>query len=198
MLMPEKKVHARLTSLPQFECLNPLLQDLILQMMRTDPVQRLTSSQVLKHPFLMQARNLEFIEQKKFVGINDLKCMSIYGKSAILKKLTLMFLAVRLDDSQCSEIKRKFESCDKDDNGQISHEEFNTIFAKCTGFDDVPLSSTRMLFDMMDTNRNGSIDFSEFKAALLRTTVYMNHAPLRKAFHFFDKDNSGFITKNEL
>jgi len=51
--------------------------------------------------------------------------MAVYGKSPILKKLTLMFLAVRLDDKSCAEIKNKFESADRDENGSISPEEFN-------------------------------------------------------------------------
>mmetsp|Transcript_37980 Transcript_37980/g.46355 ORF Transcript_37980/g.46355 Transcript_37980/m.46355 type:complete len:116 (-) Transcript_37980:749-1096(-) len=60
------------------------------------------------------------------------------------------------------------------------------------------MTCTKMLFEMMDTNKNGSIDFSEFKAALLRTSVYLNNAHLLKAFQFFDKDRSGYITKREL
>jgi len=50
----------------------------------------------------------------------------------------------------------------------------------------------------MDTNRNGQIDFSEFKASMLRTTIIMNNEQLGEAFRFFDKDNSGFISKRAL
>lgn len=33
---------------------------------------------------------------------------------------------------------------------------------------------------------------------MLRTTLYLQSQHLRKAFHFFDRDNSGTITKKEL
>lgn len=60
------------------------------------------------------------------------------------------------------------------------------------------MSSTSLLFDMIDTNNNNHIEFSEFKAAMIRTTFYLQENQLRKAFSFFDKDNSGYITKQEL
>ena len=55
-----------------------------------------------------------------------------------------------------------------------------------------------MLFDMLDTNDNNQIEFSEFKAAMMRSCIFLNDGGLRKAFHFFDKDNSGYISRKEL
>ena len=75
--------------------------------------------------------------------------------------------------------------------------EFNNYFAAATG-DVVPRHCTDQLFEMLDSNHNGKLDFSEFKAAMLRTTLYLQSQHLRKAFHFFDRDNSGTITKKEL
>lgn len=60
-----------------------------------------------------------------FVNINDLKAMAVYGKTPILKKLILMFVAVRLNDSSCEAIKKKFEAADRDNNGKISPDEFH-------------------------------------------------------------------------
>ena len=51
---------------------------------------------------------------------------------------------------------------------------------------------------MLDTNNNNQIEFSEFKAAMLKTTLYLQGPSLRKAFKFFDRDNSGNISKQEL
>ena len=46
--------------------------------------------------------------------------MAVYGKTPILKKLTLMFMAVRLDQNTVREIKEKFELADRDENGVIN------------------------------------------------------------------------------
>ena len=59
----------------------------------------------------------------------DLKAMAVYGKTPILKKITLMFLAVRLSPNSLPEIKKKFEAADKDDDGLIDPQEFNLLFS---------------------------------------------------------------------
>jgi Ca2+-binding EF-hand superfamily protein len=62
----------------------------------------------------------------------------------------------------------------------------------------MPMHSTALLFDMLDTNDNDTIEFSEFKAAMLKTMMYVNNEHLVKAFRYFDKDKSGYITAPEL
>lgn len=64
----------------------------------------------------------------KIVKMSDLKAMAIYGKTPVLKKITLMFIAARLDQVGIEDIQRKFRGADKDENGLISQEEFNLIF----------------------------------------------------------------------
>ena len=73
------------------------------------------------------------MHDRKTVQVNDLKAMAVYGKTSILKKITLMFMAVRLDQSAMAEIKVKFTEADKDENGIINVEEFNLIFQHATG-----------------------------------------------------------------
>ena len=66
-------------------------------MLRVNPTERLTSAQTLKHPWFVNWRNIQLQEEKKIVQVRDLKAMAVYGKTPILKKITLMYLAVRLD-----------------------------------------------------------------------------------------------------
>lgn len=54
------------------------------------------------------------------VKMMDLKAMAVYGKTPVLMKITLMFMAVRLNHSSLEEIRRKFCLADKDQNGLIS------------------------------------------------------------------------------
>ena len=42
------------------------------------------------------------------------------------------------------------------------------------------------------------MDYSEFIAACLESHNYMKESHLRQAFSYFDKDNSGTISRNEL
>ena len=93
---------------PYWLKLNPTLRDLILHMLRKDPNDRLSSAQVLMHPWFVSARNRELQEKRMFVQVRGLKSMAIYGKIPVLKKITMMYLAVRLDTSTVTELKMKF------------------------------------------------------------------------------------------
>ena len=109
MTAPENDIQVRLSSSPQWWSLNEMLRDLIIHMLRVNPQDRLTSQMVLKHPWFVHGRNLSLRAEKKFVEVRDLKAMAVYGKTPVLKKITLMYLAVRLDQNSCPEIKDKFE-----------------------------------------------------------------------------------------
>lgn len=93
---------------PYWLHLNPDLRSLIRQMLRKNPHDRLSSCQVLCHPWFVKARNLELQQQKKLVKVEDLKSMAVYGKIPVLKKITMMYLAVRLDARSAETLKGKF------------------------------------------------------------------------------------------
>jgi|ERR1719362_139228 len=105
--------------------------------------------------------------------------MAIYGKTPVLMKITLMYMAVRVDHNSVAEIQDKFNRADLDENGRISKEEFNLIIAQATGGQTVPMQSTDMMFEILDTNKSGNIEFSEFKAVMLRTCLHLHEQSVK-------------------
>lgn len=51
---------------------------------------------------------------------------------------------------------------------------------------------------MLDTNNNGYIDYTEFLAGCMKSKIYLKEDHLKIAFSYFDKDKSGFITRDEI
>jgi calcium-dependent protein kinase len=51
---------------------------------------------------------------------------------------------------------------------------------------------------MLDTNNNGYIDYTEFLAGCMKSKIYLKEDYLKMTFAYFDKDKSGFITREEL
>ena len=51
---------------------------------------------------------------------------------------------------------------------------------------------------VIDSNNNGVIDYTEFIAACMYSQDYSQEQQIRQAFQYFDKDNSGTITAEEL
>ena len=54
------------------------------------------------------------------------------------------------------------------------------------------------LIYMLDTNNNGYIDYTEFLAGCMKSKIYLKEDYLKMTFAYFDKDKSGFITREEL
>ena len=54
------------------------------------------------------------------------------------------------------------------------------------------------LFDKLDTNKNGQINYTEYLAGALDLNLLTNMKIVEDAFRFFDRDNSGTITKAEV
>lgn len=54
------------------------------------------------------------------------------------------------------------------------------------------------IMDAADVDGDGSIDYQEFLGATLHLSKVNKEEYLMKAFQHFDKDNSGFITRDEL
>ena len=50
----------------------------------------------------------------------------------------------------------------------------------------------------MDVDNSGEIDFSEFVTATVNRNALMQDDKLRQAFRFYDKDDSGSISTDEI
>jgi calcium-dependent protein kinase len=51
---------------------------------------------------------------------------------------------------------------------------------------------------ILDTNNNGYVDYTEFLAGCMKSKIYLKEDYLKMTFAYFDKDKSGFITREEL
>ncbi len=51
---------------------------------------------------------------------------------------------------------------------------------------------------VIDSNNNGMIDYTEFIAACMYSQDYTTEKQIKQAFMYFDKDNSGTISAEEL
>ena len=51
---------------------------------------------------------------------------------------------------------------------------------------------------MLDTNNNGYIEYTEFLAGCMKSKIYLKEDYLKMTFAYFDKDKSGYITREEL
>ena len=86
---------------------------------------------------------------------------------------------------------------DKNGDGQLTIEELREGL---TEIPEINLSESDITqaMSVIDSNQNGLIDYTEFIAACLQSYNYLKENHLRAAFSYFDKDDSGTISKEEL
>lgn len=122
--------------------------------------------------------------------------MRKFIEAAYFKKATLIYLASRLPEKDFEELRNLFIEIDLDGDGRIVVEEFVKSLITY-GIKQTP-EETNELVNQLDINNNGYVDYTEFLAACMKSKIYLQEDYLRIAFSYFDKDNSGTITLDEL
>ena len=154
--------------------------------------ERYNAKQVLAHPWLKNASNKPLSEFQF-----DPIFLFRYMNSNYLKKLSLLFIASRLEENEIKDLKDIFYAFDQDKDGQISLKELQDGFMqlKSSHLNEKEILN---LFKSIDVNKNNRIDYTEFLAATISEKNYIRRERLFEAFCILDKDNDGKISKEEL
>ena len=166
-------------------------KDLIKHMIAPEK-ERYTARQVLDHPWFKNASN----EPLSTLNFNAAFFID-YLKGSQLKKMSLLFIASRLNDNEIENLKKVFMAFDKGKDGQITYEELKQGLIQLQS-NNMNENDIKKLFDKIDVDKNGKIDYTEFLAATIQKANYLKKEKLFEAFCAFDKDNSGYITKDEI
>lgn len=166
-------------------------KDLIRRMLTQDPKKRITSAQVLDHPWLREGEASD--EPIDSAVLSRLKQFRAMNK---LKKLALKVIAENLSEEEIKGLKAMFTNMDTDKNGTITYEELKSGLARIGSR--LTEAEVKQLMEAADVDGNGTIDYIEFISATMHRHRLERDEHLYKVFQYFDKDNSGFITRDEL
>ncbi|XP_011026960.1 PREDICTED: calcium-dependent protein kinase 3 [Populus euphratica] len=166
-------------------------KDLVKQMLRADPKERLSAVEVLNHPWMREDGASD-----KPLDIAVLTRMKQFRAMNKLKKIALKVIAENLSEEEIMGLKEMFKSMDTDNNGTITFEELKAGLPKLGT--KLSESEVRQLMEAADVDGNGTIDYIEFITATMHMNRMEREDHLYKAFEYFDKDKSGYITMEEL
>ncbi|CAI9771782.1 unnamed protein product [Fraxinus pennsylvanica] len=167
-------------------------KDLVKKMLQADPRHRLTAVEVLQHPWMREDGDAS----DKPLDIAVLSRMKQFRAMNKLKKVALKVIAENLSEEEIMGLKEMFKSMDTDNNGTITYEELKAGLPKLGT--KLSESEVRQLMDAADVDGNGTIDYIEFITATMHMNRVDKEDHLFKAFEYFDKDKSGYITVEEL
>lgn len=167
-------------------------KDLVKKMLDPDPKKRLTAQEVLDHPWLQNAKRAPNVSLGETVRAR-LKQFSVMNK---LKKRALRVMAEFLSVEEVAGIKEGFQLMDTSKKGKINMDELKVGLHKLGH--QIPDTDIQILMEAGDIDGDGFLDYGEFVAISVHLRKMTNDDHLRKAFSFFDKDESGYIEIEEL
>ncbi|XP_039005338.1 calcium-dependent protein kinase 3-like [Hibiscus syriacus] len=167
-------------------------KDLVRKMLREDPKERLSAFEVLNHPWMREDGDAS----DKPLDVAILTRMKQFKAMNKFKKVALKVIAENLSEEEIIGLKEMFKSMDTDNSRTITFEELKAGLHKLG----TKLSETEVwqLMEAADVDGNGTIDYVEFITATMHMNRIEREERLYTAFQHFDKDNSGYITMEEL
>ncbi|THU73429.1 hypothetical protein C4D60_Mb04t22760 [Musa balbisiana] len=167
-------------------------KDLIRKMLTKDPKQRITAAQALEDPWLKEGGEAS----DKPIDSAVLTRMKQFRAMNKLKKLALKVIAENLSEEDLKGLQHTFKNIDTDQSGTITLEELKTGLRRLGS--KLTEDEIKQLMDAADVDKNGTIDYIEFITATMHRHKLEKEEHLLKAFEHFDKDHSGYITRDEL
>ncbi|KAI9201295.1 hypothetical protein LWI28_021220 [Acer negundo] len=166
-------------------------KDLIKKMLTRDPKRRITAAGALEHPWLKDGEISDKpIDSAVLIRLKQFRAMNK------MKKLALKIIAENLSEEEIKGLKQMFNNMDTDGSGTITYEELKNGLSRLGS--KLTEAEIKQLMDAADVDQNGSIDYTEFITATMHRHKLEKEEHLYKAFQYFDIDNSGFITREEL
>ncbi|XVF47380.1 hypothetical protein PTKIN_Ptkin03bG0104300 [Pterospermum kingtungense] len=167
-------------------------KDLVKKMLNPDPKQRLTTQEVLEHPWLQNAKKAPNVPLGETVK-SRLKQFSVMNK---LKKRALRVIAEHLSVEEVAGIKEAFEMMDTSKRGKINLEELRVGLQKLG--QQIPDADLQILVEAADIDGDGTLNYGEFVAVSVHLRKMANDEHLHKAFAYFDINKSGYLEIEDL
>ncbi|XP_018634546.1 calcium-dependent protein kinase 29-like [Nicotiana tomentosiformis] len=185
------KGHVDLES-PPWPFISASAKDLVKKMLTVDPKRRITAHQALEHPWLKKDGEASDkpIDSAVLVRMKQFRAMNK------MKKLALKVIAENLSEEEIKGLKQMFSNIDTDGSGTITYEELKTGLSRLGS--KLTEAEIKQLMEAADVDKSGTIDYIEFITATTHRHRLEREENLFKAFLYFDKDCSGFITRDEL
>ena len=185
---------------PPFDKVSASALDLIRKLLTMDVNQRISAEQALNHPWFKENKSREYYNKiKDNDTMKDLiENLKNYKRTSIIQETALAYLVHHFP-----QIKDVINSCklfnqmDKSGDGKITKAELvkglSERYKSKTLEQDV-----EEIYKNLDMDNNGYIGYEEFVRAAVNKEYFVKDNVLRFAFRYFDKDDSGEITFDEI
>ncbi|GIM09705.1 hypothetical protein Vretimale_13530 [Volvox reticuliferus] len=167
-------------------------KDVIRKMLDRNLRLRATAAEVLEHDWVREDGTAEeaplnnevLVRLQNFAALNK------------LQQEALKIIATHLPEPEITGLRALFMEMDSDGSGSITVEELRQALRRKGTL--IPAEELERIMAQADISGDGVLDYEEFLAATMNLAKLESQENLYMAFKFFDTDDSGYITREEL
>ena len=174
------------------------VKDLINKLLIYEPEKRLTAFDALKHPwFIVSNSNILYNNISKEEVLNYVQNLLNYKINSKFEELVLAYIVHTMPrPKEAKNAIKLFKLANKNEDGKLLRNELKETLLKFVS--EEFLSNYDEIFSLLDGDNNDYIDYEEFLRATLDRKLFVNNNALTLAFKFFDKENTGFISRDKI
>ena len=176
-------------------------KDLLKKLLERDVNKRINAEDALKHKFFE-----EFKAKEKFNEIKDenkistfIQNLKNYKRKSILQETTIAYLVHNCTDLDgVEDANNLFDKIDAYGKGKISLDDFYIGLACLVKDEKLKQEDFVEIFANLDTDKDNYLAYEDFVRGAIDKNCLLDDKILKFAFQYFDKDNNGEITIEEI
>jgi calcium-dependent protein kinase len=183
-----------------FDTLSANAKDLIQKLLTKDVNQRISAVEALNHPWFEEQKSKELYNEIINSNIIEklLTNLKNYKKNSIIQETALAYLVHNFPQMKdVINACKLFNQIDINGDGKITEEELYKGLSQKIKSNSLK-DDVKDIYKKLDMDDDGYIEYEEFVRAAVSKEKFMGDNVLKFAFRFFDKDNSGKITFDEI
>ena len=174
------------------------VKDLINKLLVYEPEQRLSAFEALKHPwFKVTNSNMLYNNISKEEVLKCIQNLLNYKINSKFEELVLAYIVHNMPrPKEAKSAIKLFKLANKNEDGKLLRNELKETLLNFVS--EEFLNNYDEIFSLLDGDNNGYIDYEEFLRATLDRNFFVNDNILTLAFNFFDKENTGKISREKI
>jgi calcium-dependent protein kinase len=190
---------------PELKNISESCKDLINKLLNKDYEKRIKAEEALKHDFFNTGINVSNLLKGKFKENTEIlkkffinECKKKDKKTSKFRNMVIAYIALNFSDPNEEKRARQIfmEISGGNKHYLITKDTFVSRMELI--FKGLTKEEIETLYYSIDENSTGNIEYEELIRALSNKEKLLCDKNLKEAFSFFDKDNSGYISWNEI
>ena len=175
-------------------------KDLLRKLLEKEPKQRINAETAISHKFFDEFKVKDLLTEIKDANLIDrmIENLKNYKRKSILQELAIAYLIHNFPDLEEYAIACNFfDKIDINNNGKISLDDLYVGLSIIKG-DKIKDTDVLEIFANLDIDKNNYLSYEDFVRGAIDKNCLLDEKILSFAFKYFDKDDNGVITINEI